>query len=368
MLKVLHTLDSLGRGGAEMQALDVCRNARNHGLDLSFVATGGGALEEDFRTSGAEFIRLNRRLPIDFNVVLQLRKIIKQRKIEIVQGYQPVEGLHLYFATIGLPVKRVLSFQGFIYDRKNRRAAKFLIPQMHANIVVSRGLQIWLEAVDKLDVQRNFHVVYNGADRQRIVSNQKILREELRLGEPDLLIGMIANFYRDPRKDQLTICRALPKVFSELKNVQCVFVGKTEAGAEEKFNICVRFCEENGIADRVHFLGARADIPDILASLDLFVFSSLQEGLPVAVTEAMLAKVPMIVSDIKPLLEVSDNGKYAEVFPVQDVSKLAEKILKLLKDKNLREDLGNRAFDFAAEKFSIEAHLRELKKLYHSLL
>ncbi len=368
MLKVLHILDSLGRGGAEIQALDVCRNAKNHDIDLTFAATGGGALEADFRASGVEFIRLNRRLPIDFNVVLQLRKIIKEREIQIVQGYQPVEGLHLYFASVGLPVKRVLSFQGFIYDKKNRRTAKFLIPQMHANIVVSRGLQNWLEAVDKLDVRRNFHIVYNGADRSRIVSNRKILREELNLSGDDLLFGMVANFYRDARKDQMTICRALPEVFAEFGNAHCVFVGKIEKGAEEKFAACARFCEENGIADRVHFPGARSDIPDVLASLDLFVFSSVQEGLPVAACEAMLARVPMIVSDIEPLLEASGNGKYAEVFQTQNASELSDKILKLLKDKSLREDLANRAFDFATENFSIEAHLRELKKLYQSLL
>lgn len=351
-----------------MQALDVCRNAGNHGLDLTFVATGGGALETDFRESGAEFVRLNRRLPIDFRVVLQLRKIIKEREIRVVQGYQPVEGLHLYLATVGLPVKRVLSFQGFIYDRKNRRTAQFLIPQMHANIVVSRGLQNWLEETDKLDVRNNFHVVYNGADRKRIVSNNKVLREELKLNDGDLLFGMIANFYRDARKDQMTICRALPEVFAEIENAHCVFVGKTESGAEEKFAACVQFCEENKIADRVHFLGGRSDVPDVLASLDLFVFSSLQEGLPVAVTEAMLAKVPMIVSDIEPLLEASDNGKYAEVFQTQNAAQLSEKILKLLKDGNQREDLANRAFNFATGNFSIEAHLRELRKLYEAIL
>ena len=368
MVKVLHILDSLARGGAEMQALDVCRNARENRLDLTFAATGGGALEADFRNSGAEFIRLNRRLPIDLAVVRQLRQIIKQRGIQIVQGYQPVEGLHLYLATIGLPVKRVLSFQGFIYDAKNRRTAKFLIPRMDANIVVSRGLRKWLEEKDGLDVRRNFHVVYNGADRNRITSSRKILREELNLQETDLLFGMIANFYRDPRKDQMTVCRALPEVFARIENAHCVFVGKTEAGAEDKYNQCVQFCDENKIADRVHFLGGRNDIPEVLASLDLFVFSSLQEGLPVAVSEAMLARAPMIVSDIEPLLEASGNGEYAEVFQTQNASELAEKIVKLLKDRNLREDLANRAFDFATENFSIEAHLRELKKLYDSIL
>jgi len=368
MLKVLHTLDCLARGGAETQALDVCRNARSHGLDLTFAATGGGALEADFRASGAEFVRLHRRLPIDLNVVRQLRKIIKTREIKFVQSYQPVEGLHLYLATVGLPVKRVLSFQGFLYNDKNRRTARFLIPRMDANIVVSRGLKTWLAENDNIHFPANYHIVYNGADRRRIISERKILREELNLKTDAVLFGMIANFYRDERKDQMTVCRALPEVFAKIENAHCVFVGKVEVGAEDKFDDCRRFCEEKGIADRVHFTGGRSDVPDVLASLDVFVFSSLQEGFPVAVTEAMLAQIPMIVSDIKPLLEASDDGKYAAVFQTGNAAELAEKMIKLAQNKKLREDLASRAFDYAQGNFSIEAHLGELNKLYQSLL
>src|SRR5205085_5934570 len=147
-----------------MLALDVCRKAGKHGIDLTFVTAKGGTLEENFRSSGVDFFRLNRRLPIDFNVVLKLRKIIRKRKIQIVHGHQPVDGLHLYLATVGLPVKRILSFHGFITDAKNRRSAQFLIPQMDRNIVVSRALQNWLAERDNLDTGKNFQVLYNGVD------------------------------------------------------------------------------------------------------------------------------------------------------------------------------------------------------------
>ena len=367
-MKILHLLDSVNRGGAEILALDVCRSARKHDIELTFVTTKGGALEEDFRASGAEFFRLNRRLPLDFNIVLKLRKIIKKNKIQIVHGHQPVDGLHLLLATVGLPVKRVLSFHGFITDAKNRRAAKALIPQMDANLTVSLALQNWLAEKDKLETEKNFQVLYNGVDENRLKPTGKSLKKELGLDENAILFGMIGNFYRDPRKDQITLCRALPKVFAEIENAHCVFAGGIEAGAEEKLQICADFCKENNIAGRVHFLGARSDVPDILAALDLFVFSSLHEGLPIAVNEAMLANVPMIVSDVEPLLEASDNGKFAEVFHTQDAVELSEKILKLLQNKGLREELGNRALEFARENFSIEAHLRRLKKLYSSLL
>ena len=366
-MRVLHLLDTLNRGGAEMQALDVCRNARRFGIDLTLVTLKGGAMEEDFRATGVEVIRLTRKFPLDFNDILKLRKIIKERKIEIVQGYQAIDGLHLFFATIGLPVKRVLSFQGFISDRKNRRTSKFLIRQTDANIVVSRGLQQWLKDEDNLDTSKNFHVIYNGADAKRLQPTGKSLRGELGLDKNALLIGMVGNFYVDPRKDQMTLCKSLPRVFAEQENAHCVFAGKIEPGAEQKLADCISFCKENNISERVHFLGARSDIPDVLDALDVFVFSSLHEGLPVAVSEAMLAGVPMIVSDIEPLLEASANGKYAEVFPVKNAEILSEKILKLLNDADLREDLASRAREFAKENFSIEAHLRELKKLYDSI-
>ena len=58
-----------------------------------------------------------------------------------------------------------------------------------------------------------------------------------------MLFGMIGNFYRDPRKDQMTLCKSLPKVFAEIENAHCIFAGKVETGAEEKFQNCVDFCQ-----------------------------------------------------------------------------------------------------------------------------
>ena len=89
-MRVLHILDSLNRGGAEMLELDVCRNAAANGLDLTFVATGGGDLEWEFRGSGVEFIRLQRRFPLDPGLVWKIRQIIAERKIQVAHCQQPV--------------------------------------------------------------------------------------------------------------------------------------------------------------------------------------------------------------------------------------------------------------------------------------
>lgn len=367
-MKILYLLDSLNRGGSEVLILDICRNAKAKGLDAAFAALGGGDLEADFRESGSDFIRLQRRMPVDFPVIIALRKIIRKRKIEIIHANQAVEAIHAYFAVFGTQTKIVLSHHGFIQDKKNLFALKFLIPRVAANVVVSRALLRWYETETKLNFPANVKIVDNGADEKRLAGKGENFRKELGLTEEALLFGMIGNFYRDPRKDQMTVCKALPKVFAEIKEARCVFAGKTESGAEEKRKDCEKFCRENNISEKVHFLGARADVPDILNALDLFVFSSLHEGLPIAAVEAMLAKVPLIMSDIEPLLEVSENGKYAEIFPVQNAEILSQKITGLLRDKTRRENLAERASEFARENYSIEAHIERLKTLYKSLI
>ena len=367
-MRVLYYLDTVGRGGAEMQALDVCRNAADAGIEITFVAGGGGVLEDAFADSGVEFIRLQRKFPVDLYLASQLRKIIKERRIEIVHGYQAVDGVHLYLASRGLKnVKRVLSFQGFIQDKRNRVATRFLIPRMDANICVSRGLMKWLAEVDKFDTSKNFTIIYNGADPERLKPTGKSIKAELGLPAETKLIGMVANFYRDPRKDQLTLCKALPAVFAEYSNTHVIFAGGVEVGAEGKMADCLDFCIESNITDRVHFVGARADVPDILAELEVFVFSSLYEGLPVAVAEAMLTGVPMIVSEISPLLEATSDGEFARTFPVKDADALSRKLADLLGSEERRNELAKKAFAHANENFSITAHLRDLAQLYRSL-
>ncbi len=368
-MRVLHFLDTLSRGGAEMQALDVCRNAHRFGIQITVASAGGGSLQEAFVESGVDFFRFDRRFPVDLYLASQLRKLIKEREVQIVHGYQPVDGLHIYLATRGLRhVKRVLSFQGFVPDKRNRITAKFLIPRMDVNIVVSRGLQKWLRTHDRIDTSKNFTVIFNGADPARLKPTGRSIRSELGLAEGDLLMGMIGNFYRDPRKDQMTVCRALPKVFKEFPQAHILFAGRIEDGAEDKFADCVNFTIEHGLTDRVHFVGGRSDVPDILAELDIFIFSTLQEGLPVAVSEAMLAGVPMIVTDIEPLMEATNNGEFAEIFPTRDESALADRMRNLLSDRSRRQGLAERAKVFAEQNFSIDSHLRDLTDLYQTLL
>lgn len=367
-MKVIHLLDTLNRGGAEILELDILKNAGANDLDLTFAAMNGGVLEEEFRAAGAFFLKPRRKLPVDPFVIKQLRRLIKKTSAELIHTHQAVEGIHAYLAALGTKTKTVLSHHGFVSDNKNRKTLKFLIPRVSQNVVVSQALKNWYSEKAGLNLNYNLSIIYNGVDENRLKVSGNDLRKELNITGDALLFGMVSNFYVDPRKDQITLCRALPHIFREIPNSHCVFVGKTESGAESKVAECAEICRKNRISDRVHFLGLRTDIPQILHSLDVFVLSSLHEGMPIAVLEAMLANVPCVLSDIEPLAEVSENGKYTEIFPVQNAEILAQRVIKLLQNADYRKELSEKTGKYARENFSIEAHIESLKNLYAKLI
>lgn len=367
-MKVAYVLDSLNRGGAEILALDVCRNAASHGLEMTLIATGGGTLEDDFKNSGVDFVRLTRKLPIDPIVVRNLRKILIERQIKVVHGYQAVETLHAYLATIGTNIKRVMSFHGHVPDAKNRLSLKILIPRMDANIIISQALKHSLKRDDGLDLEHNLHFIFNGVDESRLDRPDRDLRKEIGLNENSILLGMVANFYPAPRKDQLTVCRALPQFFRQIPNAHFLFVHAGGVSEDKnKLRDCMDVCDAAGISDRVHFLENRFPAIDVVRALDAFVLSSLHEGLPISVKEAMLLSKPCILSDIEPLIEISKGGKHAVIFKTGDADDLAEKMVGLIKDPGRMKKLGTSGRNWAAANFSISAHLDSLRTLYQEL-
>ena len=365
-MNVLHILDAVNRGGSEMLALDFCRALERYPLKVFLVVMQGGELDDDFRQTSAKYIKLQRKLPLDFKIILQLRKIIIENDIQIVHTHQPVEGLHAYFATSLLKVKKVQTIHGQFQDFKNKIIGKFLNPRMDANIIVSRGfLQEFCKGINLHKVE-NFHVVHNGIDSTKLKPTAMNLKQELGLHAEITLMGMVGNFNKF--KDQLTICRALVTIFKAVPNSRFVFVGQRDDRPPYLYDQCVRYCEEQQIIDKVFFLGSREEIPDILNSLDLFVFSSLEDSFGLAVIEAMMMGIPVIAANIPPMIEVTEAGRFAYLFETGNELDLSDQIIALLKNKNDRQLLSQTAREWAVGQFSIDSYMQKLIEIYARLL
>lgn len=125
---------------------------------------------------------------------------------------------------------------------------------------------------------------------------------------------------------------------------------------------------ELGVAARICLLGTRADIPDLLAAADLFAFPSHFEGLPGGLIEAMLAGCPIVASDLPVVAEVVENGRSALFFRCGDPENLAARVLELIRQPDLRRQLGETARASALVRFDLTAIAKRYEAIYDELL
>lgn len=366
-MKTLQIRDKLARGGIEILLFDILKNASLFNLEMKLVTFSEGEFDQEFLENDISIINLKRRYLIDLGLVKSLRKVIIENKIVIVHSHQAIEGLYAFLATRGLDVKNVISHHGSTYPLKDKLVMKYLIPRIDANIAVSQSYLNRLSEIEGFKTNKNFHVLYNGIDESKVDVTPAKIKNEFGIPDSNLLLGMVGNFYGSGR-DQFTICKALPKLFSKHDNINFIFVGGGSKENSINFNKCYNFCNDNNLLKRTHFIGARKDIGSILKSLDLFVYSSNHDTFGIAVIEAMLAGKPVALNDIPPMLEISNNGEFAEIFKSKDHISLNKVLDSLIENVQYRNSLAERGKNWAKERFTISNHIKQLKNLYSNII
>ena len=191
------------------------------------------------------------------------------------------------------------------------------------------------------------------------------VRATLGAGAGQLLVGTVGRIH--PRKDVETFVRAAAAVAAQRPDARFAVVGVAEVPVEEAYFARVRaLCAALGVADRICFAGARADMPAVMRALDVFVLPSRHEGFGRVVGEAMAAGRPVVVTDEGALPELIEGDRCGLSAPPTDAAAFADRILRLGGDPALRAALGERgraraqAFDAAAIASRVAATYRAI--------
>jgi glycosyltransferase involved in cell wall biosynthesis len=123
-----------------------------------------------------------------------------------------------------------------------------------------------------------------------------------------------------------------------------------------------------GIANRVHFLGARRDLGDLLSAMDMFVLPSLWEGLPLSLVLAMGAGLPVIATAVAGIPEVVTDGTTGLLVPPADADALGRALARVAADPGERTRLGHNAREFVLPRFGVDVYVRAVTGLYDELL
>jgi glycosyltransferase involved in cell wall biosynthesis len=133
---------------------------------------------------------------------------------------------------------------------------------------------------------------------------------------------------------------------------------------EERLRSVIR---KHGLESTVRLLGFRPNIADVLAVIDVAVFSSDREGSPLAVLESMAAAKPIVATRVGGIPALVDDGKHALLAPPRDARALADAVGRLLVDRGLRERLGRNARERQRREFDIQSTVTALEDLYEAL-
>jgi glycosyltransferase involved in cell wall biosynthesis len=166
----------------------------------------------------------------------------------------------------------------------------------------------------------------------------------------------------EPEKNYALLIEAMERVISRFPRAKCLIVGGGSCREELRARV-----ESSGLASHVTLPGPRSDIPDLLSAADVFALSSLKEGLPVALLEAMAAGRAVVVTSVGGMPEAITNGDNGFVVPADSAERLAGAIGSLLDDKGLRVKFGEAARAKAERDFSIDQVAHRIAALYTDL-
>lgn len=369
-LKVLHLIVTLPVGGIEQRLKElVIRYCKEDFQPIVCCLRDKNVVGKEIEQYGIEVIELNRMRGHRFDPLLvwRLYRLMKERKIDIVRMHEYHANLYGRLAAQWAKVPVVVSSVHNVYRRKLYHRFwinRFLARWSDRVIAISERVKEDLFRFDRLPPAK-VKVIPNGVDPlpfENPISKEEA-RKKLSLPEQALVIGTVG---------RLSIAKGHPILIEAFRllleeggdpDLRLVLVG--EGPLRESLEQSVR---KWGLEKRVLFLGTRRDVPDCLRAFDLFVFSSLWEGQPAAIIEAMAAGLPIVSTEYEGVREIITDKVEALLVRPNDPKALKEGMVALLKDGALRQSLAEAARRRVVGQLSVHRIVQEYETLYKELL
>jgi glycosyltransferase involved in cell wall biosynthesis len=352
-------------GGAEDLVAAIIRGLDSRRFSPSIATLGlPGPVGQELKDQGYEVagLGLDIKHTSGIHVVGAVRRFLKDRRPDILHTHLYHPNLYGRLGAMGLGLSGVVAavHNSYTTVKFHRRMWNFLLAWVTDRILVGSP-QVWR------DVRR-----FDGVPACRLrllpygiplVELETPLGREAargRLGVKGLVIGAVGRL--EEQKGHTHLLAALPEVRREFPGLVVVLVGEGRRQDDLK-----RQVQALGLEDTVRFLGTRRDLPEIYRALDLFVQPSLWEGLPLALLKAMGAGLPVVATAVSGSLDAIEDGVNGRLVAPGDPQALAQVIMELLRQPGERRRLADAARQTVADRYSLEAMVRQLEELYLDL-
>ncbi|MCC6454636.1 MAG: glycosyltransferase family 4 protein [Caldilineaceae bacterium] len=378
-IRVLLIITGLAAGGATNVVLDIASRLSKHPDFVIDLVTGPIPPGRTDVTDLAYALGINTRViptlvnhidPLmNLRAMMDIRRIMVEGQYDVIHTHSSVAGVVGRLAALtagttvlihhvhGWPLYQDMGVRmRMLYVMLERLCARYT-----TRIVAVSRPDIQKGLAYRICKEEKFALIYNGIDldkfRQPVDAQQ--IRKELNLDPNCKLVGMIGRL--DKQKNPLDFIRAAAIVARSYADVQFVIVGDGSLRGE-----CQHLINELHLNEKLFLLGYRNDVDRILPILTVAAMSSLWEGLPIAFLESMSAGKPIVANDVDGASDVVINGETGFLVPPHQPSKMAERILYLLNNDSLCDEMRHVAQQ-RSNYFSVQRMVNQIESLYKEL-
>ena len=367
---ILQIVHSLKIGGSEKLALSIASELDDSRFQTAVCALDlSGDLVKDFKERHIPQHVLHRN-GVEFATFRKIYSLLKLHEVDIVHTHNFAQLFHAL-----LPAKvagaKIIHTEHSYYnylprniDRRirnfDRRMIRPLLYLCERFTVVSEEIADFF--IHKIGISKgSISVIPNGIDVGKFDIKLDNARMRLGLQEDDIVIGTVGRL--EEEKDHRTLLNAFKYAENSYPNCKLLIVGDGTKRKELEDHSC-----ELQIYDKVKFLGNRSDIPELLSAMDIFVLTSIREGLPLSALEAMAARKPVVATDVGGLKHIVKDGVSGFLVSKQDDIAIGDALIHLIKDSGLQKNMGDKGHDIAEGSFGIKKMIREYEDIYRSMI
>ena len=366
-INLLYVINSLANGGAETLAIRLAEGLNTNMFNAAVCSLSDqGPLRGVLEQKGVPFFTLGKREGKDFAVALRLRKLLKEQQVDIVHTHNQGPLLYTRLARLfcrgvrHVHTEHINMEKELSYTTRHRQYTALLYRSLDGFINIAEHLAS--EYRQKFDLTRaKLRTIHNCVEcREYKRGAGADLFAELNFSRRVPVVGNISALR--PQKDHGTLIRAMGLVVQEVPDALLVIAGEGESREELE-----RLTRELRLEDHVIFLGYRADVDSLLAQFDIFVLSSLYEGLPLCLLEAMAAGKAIVATDADGNNEIIKDGRTGMLCPIGDHGKFAEAIIRLLTHTEQACQLGATARETALRDYDLQNMIAKYEQYYLEL-
>ncbi len=342
----------------ERLAVDLATTQKGEGHEpVVYCTSHAGQLAAQLEPEGVPVRTFGKTDGFSFRLVRDLARCLREERADVLHAHNALV-LHYGIAAArlaGVPVVVNTRHGGNMnWDPHCERIWRRAVPWADAVVFISEGVRDYYVTRDHIS-RRNTQVIYNGIDTARF--SAKAARAAV--NSPRIRFGAVGRLV--PAKDYVTLTRAFALSASSIPEAELHLLGDGPCRVQ-----IAQTAESLGIADRVFLHGASHDVAGFLSTLDIFVLSSMDEGLPISLMEAMAAGLPVVSTLLPGLRELAPEEVIAGYCPPGQPRFLAD----LMLDTARRPDLaavGARSREWA-QRFGISETWRQYRELFESAL